>query len=213
MNLCLYGFLKYLYQFIFFDLLKICYNKMQFKQRKEILMNRKTKAKILLGAFVTSGVLSLISSTTLPQAMVNDDDPPAATATASTHDDTSSDPEEKKFYYDFETLNKTMHPEIMGFTYDPEWYCKVKKLTEFKVYADTPLLYSIWSHDRFPSMFQKLIDQGVDVNEPDSSGFSPLHIAIIAKKYNLAEILVKNGANVNAVSPQRTYTHIPPQTK
>lgn len=42
-----------------------------------------------------------------------------------------------------------------------------------------------------------LISEGVDIHQPSSSGVSPLHMAVINNQDEIAELLVKSGANVN----------------
>jgi len=40
-----------------------------------------------------------------------------------------------------------------------------------------------------------------DVNAKDKNGYSPLHKALVLSHYEIAELLVKNGANVNEKYP------------
>ena len=47
----------------------------------------------------------------------------------------------------------------------------------------------------FAKIVDKLLDYGIDLNHQDVDGCTALHFAICEEQYNLAEILIKNGAN------------------
>lgn len=50
---------------------------------------------------------------------------------------------------------------------------------------------------------EKLISEGVDVNTPDDTGATPLHIACGIGSYEIVEILINNGADVKATNARR----------
>jgi ankyrin repeat protein len=49
--------------------------------------------------------------------------------------------------------------------------------------------------EEFAKMVQLLLDNGIDVNHQDVDGCTALHFAIGEEQYELAKILLKNGAN------------------
>lgn len=56
---------------------------------------------------------------------------------------------------------------------------------------------------------QEYINHGVDVNQVDGDGCSPLHRAILTQDLNVVALLLKNGAFVDAVKPDgRTALHV-----
>lgn len=42
-----------------------------------------------------------------------------------------------------------------------------------------------------------LITKGANINEPSSSGKTPLHYAVMTKSFALAELLLKSGARID----------------
>ncbi len=48
-----------------------------------------------------------------------------------------------------------------------------------------------------PEMMEVLLQAGVDVNSPDESGFYPIHYLVAEKRFKLAELLIKHGANLD----------------
>ena len=65
--------------------------------------------------------------------------------------------------------------------------------------AETPLLEAI--RQRNIESVKRLISEGADVNQFDSRGFSPL-LMVAGGDFELIDILLKAGANVNAESKQ-----------
>jgi hypothetical protein len=65
----------------------------------------------------------------------------------------------------------------------------------------TPLI--IASKDGDSSAIQKLLNEGANINEPDSNGNTPLMYAIWSKKTKVAKHLIESGANINAKDAQK----------
>ena len=47
---------------------------------------------------------------------------------------------------------------------------------------------------------KKLIKQGVNLNEKDDTGMTPLMIAVYNGNYEIAKLLINNGADINAIN-------------
>lgn len=62
--------------------------------------------------------------------------------------------------------------------------------------ASTPLIKA--SADGDSSAVQQLINQGANINEPDSGGYTPLMHAIWSEKTETAKVLINKGADINA---------------
>ena len=50
-------------------------------------------------------------------------------------------------------------------------------------------------NEEFAKVVQVLLDHGIDVNHQDVDGCTALHFAICEEQYELAKLLLKNGAN------------------
>ena len=158
-------------------------------------MNRKTKVKLILGLPAISGIFLLASTFSLSYAMTGDDAASAEPYRVACYEKK----EEEQFNLEYEDYQKSqnrccfpsfkMRYEIGCFSY------------KFPVCADTPLIYSICRHTRYPSMCEKLIEKGADVNQTNSGGFSPLHVALLRGYYDIAKLLINKGANIHAKCP------------
>ena len=62
--------------------------------------------------------------------------------------------------------------------------------------STTPLIKASTKGDS--SAVKKLINEGANINEPDSAGATPLHYAVSTGNYNLVKMLIDKGADVNA---------------
>lgn len=62
--------------------------------------------------------------------------------------------------------------------------------------ASTPLIKA--SADGDSLAVQQLINQGANINEPDSGGYTPLMHAIWSEKTETAKVLINKGADINA---------------
>ena len=63
--------------------------------------------------------------------------------------------------------------------------------------AKSPLIQASSQGDVLTA--QKLIQEGANINEPDSNGYTPLQYAIWSGDDKIAKLLIDKGANVNAV--------------
>ena len=66
---------------------------------------------------------------------------------------------------------------------------------------DDSIMYELlkWAIENKPPEFIKsLIEQGVNVNTKDVSGYTPLHTAAHKSPLDIMQYLIANGANVNA---------------
>lgn len=68
----------------------------------------------------------------------------------------------------------------------------------------TPLIKATASGDSLA--VQKLINEGANINEPDSRGYTPLMHAIWSKKTETVKVLIDKGADINAKDKKNGYT-------
>jgi hypothetical protein len=74
-----------------------------------------------------------------------------------------------------------------------------ESLDDIDEYGFTPLIESIIT--RQVSIAEELIIRQVDVNKPDVTGRSPLHWAVDNNDLEIAQLLLRHGANANAYTP------------
>jgi len=75
-------------------------------------------------------------------------------------------------------------------------------------YGRTPL-YSATNSYGVTDIVKLLLEKGADVNVHDVLGYTPLHWSIVTRRIDMAELLVANNANVNAVDDDgRNVLHI-----
>ncbi len=174
-------------------------------------MNRKTKAKILLGAFIVSGTLSQMSSISPLYAMVTDDDDAAATATtaSSAH---SESPQRGLAEEDLSDKDRPLYIRILCNIYDQN----IEKLSStIAQLPDDKRLYllstrtnssSVWdtpitlaTRNGFTEGVQYLCSlDGVEIDAPDCNGYTALSIAIQEGNHELEKFLREHGATLGS---------------
>ena len=70
--------------------------------------------------------------------------------------------------------------------------------------GETPLLHLCRKRENCIDMAQALLNNGANPALGDLTGLTPLHVAAETNKANLAELLIKNGAPLDAVGPEGT---------
>ncbi|ALD62022.1 ankyrin repeat protein [Mollivirus sibericum] len=87
-----------------------------------------------------------------------------------------------------------------------EWLTKAGKVRETTTCLNWPdatwLKMITWKRPKYRDMFKLVIENGADPNKTNSHGASPLHLAARSNDTDLARILLKKGADVNAVMTQ-----------
>ena len=68
---------------------------------------------------------------------------------------------------------------------------------------DNPLLDFLALDNASADEIQSLIDQGYDVNEARADGITILHVMVDENRKDIVALLIKSGANVNAIKTGR----------
>lgn len=74
--------------------------------------------------------------------------------------------------------------------------------------CDVAKLCNLIYEDKIENIRQ-LLEAGACVNVKDNTGKTPLHIAVIKERYEVVELLLKNGANVNCAYPKYGINYTP----
>jgi ankyrin repeat protein len=65
-----------------------------------------------------------------------------------------------------------------------------------------------FSENRSVTEIQKIINSGANVNAINDIGFTPLHIAVVYDRPEIVKLLLKNGANIDAVTKNKENTSL-----
>lgn len=155
-------------------------------------MNRKTKAKILLGTFIVSGILSQMSSIFPLHAMVTDDDTTTINGAR-----------------DMTPLHRAAHSDdvysfVRVLSTIPDRYHQISMLNTQTEKTKRTVLHTALKHGKIKVATYIIENFAIDLNKQDADGNTPLDIAIKKNFTNIADLLRARGAV--ALLPRRSST-------
>lgn len=154
-------------------------------------MNRKTKAKILLGTFIVSGILSQMSAIFPLHAMVTDDD------TTTINGARDMTPLHRAAFSD----DVYSFVRVLSTIPDRRQISMLNTQTE---YTDETVLHIALHYDNIKVAMYIIENFAIDLSKQDAHGDTPLDVAIKKNFTNIADLLRARGAV--ALLPRRAST-------
>ncbi|MBR1996955.1 MAG: ankyrin repeat domain-containing protein [Akkermansia sp.] len=106
-------------------------------------------------------------------------------------------------YANFNDPEKAEETDINRIYYLDELFANGANIHAVDVDGFNALHWAAWSGMRFISY--KLVKKGVDINQPEYNGYTPLMLAAMRGNATVVDLLLKMGANPTAVSTEKSY--------